>query len=313
MAKRKSNFAPVAVFAGLLVVLAAGGAWFVLRGGSSSGSAPAAAPPPALPTGKLQQLGARLAEARYIVPDQTAKTGTTAQATVLIVGPTARGVSDRYAFLAKRETIDCAAHRIRDELAGEYDAAGRLVNSEILSGSVGRAADGLDAEVSVVCAAAPATGLPFALGYKAAQRDVQAPPDNLIALADASPKDPDLAAWVCAAGARGRWNPSLPKQCDHAVALNPRSAAVLVDRGFLKLVLGKNPAADADFQKAAALDAQNAGALFGHSLVTAMRGDLEAARKVRDRALDLDPKVADWIERTYRFQITEQYRGRRAQ
>ena len=190
-------------------------------------------------------------------------------------------------------------------MAGEYDSAGKLVNSEILTSTVGRAADGLDAEVAAVCAAYAPSGLRVAQGYKAAQRDVQSPPDNLIAQANAAPSDPDLAAWVCAAGARGRWNPSLPKQCDHAVALNPASAAVIVDRGFLKLVLGKNPAADADFQKAVEIDPASAGGLFGHSLVMSMRGDLAAARKVRDRALDLDPKVADWIEQTYRFQITD--------
>ncbi|HLZ77616.1 hypothetical protein [Phenylobacterium sp.] len=311
MAKRKSNPTLALVFVGLVVVMGAAAVWLFLRGGSSGGAGPAvatAAPP--LPTGKLEELESHLAQARYLAPDATAKTGTTAQATVLLVGTGPKAINDRYAFQVKRETIDCAAHSIRDEMAGEYDSAGKLVNSEILTSTVGRAADGLDAEVAAVCAAAPPTGLRVAQGYKAAQRDVQSPPDNLIAQADASPKDPDLAAWVCAAGARGRWNPSLPKQCDHAVALNPASAAVIVDRGFLKLVLGKNPAADADFQKAALIDPLSAGGLFGHSLVMAMRGDLAGARKVRDRALDLDPKVADWIEQTYRFQITDQYRGR---
>ena len=41
---------------------------------------------------------------------------------------------------------------------------------------------------------------------------------------------------------------------------------------------------EAAFQKAAALDPQSAGGLFGHSLVMSMRGDLAGARKVRDRA-----------------------------
>jgi tetratricopeptide (TPR) repeat protein len=310
MARKKSNPMLGLVFVGLVVVMGAAVVWLFPRG-SSGGAGPAvvtAAPP--LPTGKLEELESHLAQVRYLAPDATAKTGTTAQATVLLVGTGPKAISDSYAFQVKRETIDCAQRRIRDEMAGEYDGAGKLANSEILTSSVGRAADGLDAEVAAVCAATPPSGLRAAQGYKAAQRDVQSPPDNLIALADASPSEPDLAAWVCAAGARGHWNPSLPKQCDHAVALNPISAAVIVDRGFLKLVLGKNPAADADFQKAAQIDPQNAGGLFGHSLVMSMRGDLADARKIRDRALDLDPKVADWIEQTYRFQITDQYRGR---
>jgi tetratricopeptide (TPR) repeat protein len=311
MARRKSNFPLVAAFVGLVAVMGAGAVWLFVKGGASGGVGPAvatAAPP--LPAGKLLQVDSHLAEARYVALDDTKKTGTTAQATVLIVGTGPKAVSDRYAFLVKRETVNCAARQIRDEVAGEYDAAGKLANSEILSSSLGRPATPADAEAPVVCAASPPAGLRTAIGYKAAQRDVQSPPETLIAQADAAPRDPDLAAWVCAAGARGRWNPSLPKQCDHAVELNPTSAAVVVDRGFLKLVLGKNPAADADFQKAATIDPQSAGGLFGHSLVMAMRGDLEAARKIRDRALDLDPKVADWIEQTYRFQITDKYRGR---
>ena len=311
MARKKSNLGLVGVFVALVVVMGAGAVWLFMKGGASGGAGPAVAnAAPALPTGKLLELESHLAQARYLAPDATAKTGTTAQATVLLVGTGPKAINDLYAFQVKRETIDCAAHSIRDELAGEYDSAGKLVNSEILTSGVGRAADGLDAEVAAVCGTSLPTGLRTALGWKAAQRDVQSPPDNLIVQADAAPNDPDLAAWVCAAGARGRWNPSLPKQCDHAVALNPTLSAVIVDRGFLKLVLGKNDAANADFQKAVALDPQSAGGLFGHSLVMSMHGDLGGARKVRDRALDLDPKVADWIEQTYRFQITDQYRGR---
>jgi tetratricopeptide (TPR) repeat protein len=301
----------VGVFVALVVVMGGAAVWLFIKGGPPAGGPlAAAAAAPALPTGKLLQLEAHVADVRYLAPADTRKTGNTAQATVLIVGRGPTSIADRYAFQVRRELIDCTNRRIGNELAGEYDGAGKLVNSELLSSTAGRPAAFDDTEVAAVCAAAPPAGLRIALGYKAAQRDVQSPPDNLIAQADAAPNDPDLAAWVCAAGARGRWNPSLPKQCDHAVALNPASAAVIADRGFLKLVLGKNPAADADFQKAVALDPASAGGLFGHSLVMSMRGDLGGARKIRDRALDLDPKVADWIEQTYRFQITDEYRGR---
>ena len=85
------EFAPVAVFAGLIVVLGAGGAWWALRGGPSAGAGPAvatAAPP--LPTGKLAELKSHLAQVRYLLPDATAKAGTTVQATVFWSGPAPR-------------------------------------------------------------------------------------------------------------------------------------------------------------------------------------------------------------------------------
>jgi Flp pilus assembly protein TadD len=174
---------------------------------------------------------------------------------------------------------------------------------------VGRPANGDDVELPILCAAAPAR-LRTVPGYRVAQRQVQSPPENLAGLAAANSKDPDLAAWVCAAGARGRWSPSLPKDCDHAVALNPKSTETLLDRGFLKLAIGKNPAADADFRKATTMDPQNAAALFGHSLIVALGGNPAGSRKDRDRALDLDPKVADWVAGTYRIQIGDQYMRR---
>lgn len=275
-----------------------------------AGDAPAAsAKVPALPSGPLQYLEATVSDVRYLAGDQTTKGGKVAQATVLIVGKTAFSLRQKYAFMARRESIDCAGRQIFDELAAYYDAAGRLKTNEIQSSSLGRPAEADDPEVAIVCADTPPK-LRTLAGYRDAQRQSQLPPDNLLALFAASPKDADLAAWVCAAGARGHWNPKLPQQCDQAVTLNPKSTASLLDRGFLKVAIGKNASADADFQKALALEPDNASALFGRSLMAGLRGDRVASRQDRNRALDLDPRAPDWLEANYRVQISAEFRKR---
>jgi hypothetical protein len=55
---------------------------------------------------------------------------------------------------------------------------------------------------------------------------------------------------------------------------------------------------------------QEPRALYGRSLISAMRGDMSASRKHRIAALDLDPKVADWTADTYRMPITQDLRSR---
>jgi hypothetical protein len=162
--------------------------------------------------------------------------------------------------------------------------------------------------VAHLCGDKPPAPRRAVIGYRAAQREVQSPPDDLYATASANPQDADAWAWVCASGARGHWRDSMPRDCDHAVSLQPKSTATILDRGFLKLLIGKRPAADADFGKALVIEPNNAVALFGHSLVAAMRGDMGASKRDRARALEIDPTVADWIEANYRFQISDEYR-----
>src|SRR5581483_7315760 len=204
----------------------AGGFWWMNRSGAGSPAAQADAQPPPLPAGPLKLLSPNLDDVQFLAVDEVVRSGDKVQAVVLDAGKTATSIARKYAFEVKREAIDCRSRRIGGEMAGYYDAAGKLVTHELLSGDLGRPASGIDVEVAAVCGTAGPTRVEA--GWKAAQRDVQAPPADLIARAEAAPKDAELWAWVCADGARGHWNPSMPKWCDRAVALNPRSAAVLV-------------------------------------------------------------------------------------
>lgn len=309
MAKRNSK-AGVLIASVLVVMVVMGvGLWFLNRTGSSSPAAQAAAQAPSLPTGPLQLLSANLDDVQFLAANQVARTGDRAQAVVLDAGKTATSISRRYAFEAKRETIDCKARTIGEEVAGYYDQAGRLVTHELQSGGLGRPVNGIDVEVAVVCGAIP--GSPrITPGWRAVQREVQTAPDDLPARAKANPTDAELWAWVCANGVRGRRSPSLPEDCDHAVALNPNSTATLLDRAFLRLTTGHIPQAKADFAKAIAMDPKNAEALFGRALATIMGGEQTGGRADRDRARALDPKVVEWIERNYRdVHVAEPYRS----
>lgn len=65
-------------------------------------------------------------------------------------------------------------------------------------------------------------------------------------------------------------------------------------------------AADSDFNQVMAQAPDNAGTLFG----LAMAGDKAATRAARGRALDRDPDVPEWIEKTFRFFIAAECRER---
>ena len=309
MAKRQSN---TGVLIGVAIVVAAalaGGFWLLNRSGSGSPTAQADAQPPPLPVGRLKLMSANVDDVQYLALDGTARTGDKAQVVVLDAGKTATSIGRRYAFAVKRETVSCANRRIGEEVAGYYDAAGKLVNHELLSGPLGRPVNGIDAEFAAVCQGAGLAGRTVP-GWKGVQREVQTAPDDLAARAKAAPQDAELWAWVCANGVRGHWSPTLPKDCDHAVALDPASTPTLLDRAFLKLTTRHIPEARADFAKAIALDPNNAEALFGRALATIMSGDRTGGRADRDRARALDPKVVEWIEQNYRdFQISEPYRS----
>ncbi|MBS0361821.1 MAG: hypothetical protein JSR98_10600 [Proteobacteria bacterium] len=295
----------------LVAAVLGGGVWWLTQGGGpGAGSTPeATAVPPPLPAGPLQLLSANVDDVQFLATDQVSKSGDVVQATVLDVGKTASSISRRYAFEAKRESVDCKARRIGDEVAGYYDQSGKLVTHELQSGALGRPASGIDAEVAVVCAP-PAAHARIAPGWKAVQREVQVAPDDLAARAKAAPTDPELWAWVCANGVRGHWSPSLPTDCDRAVQLNPTSTATLLDRAFLKLTLRHIPQAQADFAKAIAMDPNNAEALYGRDLARVIGGDRAGSKADRDHARALDPKVVEWIERNYRdFQVSEPYRS----
>lgn len=307
MAKRKPNRAPLLIFLGLAVGVLAVAGWWTLHDLNAEPAAHTAIAVPPLPTGALEQMAFSVSDVRYLAVDQTHPVGDGFDATILIVGKSPTGISRRYAMVVRREILDCKQSRIFNEMAGEYDATGKLLNYELLSGTAGRPVEASDQEAGRLCGKGPKPALRRVIGFKAAQREVQSAPDDLFATADAHPDDADAWAWVCAAGAHGHWRPSMPADCDRAVSLQPKSAATLLDRAFLKLKIGKLPGADADFAKALTLDPQNATAIFGHSLVAAMRGDMAASKAQRTRALAIDPSVPDWIQGTYMFQIGREY------
>jgi hypothetical protein len=303
--RKRANPTPFIIF-GLVAVVAAGVVWGLLRYGSL-GSTPKPLTPPPLPTAPLQYAGASLTETHYLAGVR--RIGALVQASVLVVGQTGEMLAHQYAFVAKRETIDCRARTIADELAGAYDAKGTLKTTQYLTGSIGRASEFTDYEMGLVCGGKAATAWRAAADWRAAQRASQVPPDDILATAQADPKDAKSWAWVCH-GAPWHWRAQSPQDCDHAVGLQPDAPAVRLDRGFISLATGRDAVARGDFQAVLARDAGNAGALFGTALLEGFSGNEAAAARDRDRALALDPTVPDWVEHTFRFPIADFYRGR---
>ena len=296
-------------FAVVAVVIVAGGAWFWTSSRQASEGAAASNVAAPLPTGPLKSLGATVTDARFLSLADLKKTAGGAQATVLVIGKSPTSIDQTYAMVTRRETISCADKRISNELAGDYDAEGVLKNTALVAGAAGRDALSNDFEVAAVCGPAAPSGRDYA-GYVAARREVQAPPDAVVARAKADPKDAAAWAWLCAADVRGR-RPGAPiSDCETAVRLNPDDLALSVDRAFGHLSVGARAPADAGFKAILAKDAKNAPALFGRSLVAAMGHDLTTSRRLRDQALDIDPKVPDWIEANYGFQVSDAYRAR---
>jgi hypothetical protein len=307
---RKPNILPWVVFAALAAVVVGGGAWWMTHQAAPAAGAASANAVPPLPAGPQQYAGSNITEGHYLDPAGVKRSGAIAQANVLVVGKTATAIAHTYAMVAKRETIDCGAKTISQEMAGEYDATGKLVNNEILTGSIGRAAESSDFEVPVICAAKATPKWRAAPDWRSAQREMQMPADAYAAVAEAAPKDADAWAWLCRAGARGHWRKASGQDCDHAVKLAPDAAAVRLNRGYLDMAVGKNALAVADFREILAHDPDNAAALFGKSLVAALGGDKAGAKKDRDRALDLDPGVPDWIESNFRILISDPDRSK---
>lgn len=311
MPRPKPNRAPLFAFLGVSALVLASGAYWIVSDTARQAAEDkaAAAIVPKLPTGRLLTVHAGFTEVRYLSLDDLKRGNGTAAATILRVGRTPNGLEDKMAMIVRYERIDCASRRLFEGRIGGFDAAGALrVVTNGFSGKRGRPAATEDTgEVDAACATTPTKGRIVA-GAKGAQRETQSMPDENEAFAEANPRDADAWAWLCAAGARGRWRPESPKDCDRAVSLRPDDPITRLNRGFLFLMLGRKPAADADFRKVIADDPANATAIFGHALVLAMNGDEAASKKERARALAMDPDIPAWLEHTYRFMISPQYR-----
>jgi hypothetical protein len=314
MAKSKLNPTPWVVFA-VILALAGGGAALFLRQQASPAALQAASAertPPPLPTGHLRQLRLDLSRARYLASDESRTVPGGVQATVLIVAKTPTGLDGGAAMRTERKTIDCARGRVFDGATADYDADGKLKSSKVLAaGSMGRPVTSEELEVNLVCAEKPAPGARASLaGFRAAQRDVMTLPDGYADRVALQSKDPDAWAWLCAAAARGAWRKQSPADCDRAVKFNPTLATVRVDRGYLDVLIGKRPQADADFKAVMAADPGDPAALYGHSLVLALAGDKAGSKRFRDQALGLDPKVAEMVVAAYRLNISTEYMTR---
>lgn len=312
MAKSRRSHAPTIAFVAIGVLgLAAGG--YVILGRSKPAPPPVSTAPPTLPTGKLQLIRDRMTEARYLGLDRTT-TPQGVQVQILTLGKSAVGLEGGVAMTSQTKIVDCARGRIFDGNVGAFDAYGRLTATKVLyAGALGRAPDTDEGEVGLVCGSAPkSAGKPVIVtGFQAAQLESQMPPDDYGAVADAHPKDAAAWAWMCAAGARARWRNETPADCDRAAKLNPDNPEVLLDRGFLNLKIGKPAVSEAQFRAIFAAQPDNAAAYYGLSLLQAMRGGQSISRAARDKALDLDPGVVDWVVERYGLQsISQEYRVR---
>ncbi len=310
MARRRSSPMLRVVFVVILLLAGGGGYWWMQRQ-----AAPAAQPvaaldrtPPALPTGPVRLLRLDLTQGRYLAMGETTTAPTGVQATVLVIARTPTGLEGGAAMSVQRKTIDCARGRVFDGNVGSYDADGKLIASKVLASStMGRPVESDELEANAVCREKPEPNVKLFPGFRAAQRDIQTPPEGYGEVAAAHPQDADAWAWMCAAAARGQWRKQALSDCDRAVKLNPTQAAVRLDRGFLDLLVGRRPEADTDFKAVIAAEPGNAAALYGHSLILGLNGDKAGSKRVRGEALDRDPKVADWVVTTYRLNVSTEY------
>ena len=313
MKASRVNRTPLLVGLGVAALALAGGGFWLQRDAAEGARKPAevAADVPAMPNGRVQLLRRSLSDARYLALDEVRRTDAGVQVRVLVIGRSVTSLEGRSAMMSQGKTIDCARHRVLDKAAGYFDADGNLVSSRILyAGRIGRPADSEEAEVGVICdGAKPDTGQVFA-GFRAAQREAQALPDGYEKVAAARPQDPDAWAWLCTAGARGRWRDHTQGDCDRAVKLNPASTALRLDRAFLGMMAGRRSVARADFEAVLAQDPANAAALFGRGLLSALAGDKAASRIDRGKALDIDPLIPNWIQTTYGLRIGQEYKTR---
>jgi hypothetical protein len=288
-------------------------AWFIVGDANKAAEAEkaAAARPPTLPDGPLKLVKAGMTESRFLALD-TLKPAADGglEATILVVGRTPTELEGGAALMSKRMVLDCAGQRIFEGQLGYFDVSGALKTATTAySGKRGRPFEPGDYETSVACDAKRQKGR-VVDGYRGAQREVQTPPQGFAKSVESKPDDAMGWAWLCASAARGTWRAQTPKDCARALEMRPDDIALRVDRGFLNLITGKRSAADADFKQVMSKAPDNAAALFGHSLVLAMAGDKPASRAARTRALDLDPDVPEWIEKTFHFFISPEYRQR---
>jgi hypothetical protein len=307
MAKRKGPPTTAIAIGVVAAVGVAGAVWMMSQG--SSTKVDVSAPPPGLPEGRLRAIRVGLDESQLLAVDDLKRNGDLVDAVILTVGKEPTKVQGSYAFMTRRERIDCKARTIQDITGARYDAAGAPKTTEQLSGGYGqREATRADIEVAVACGETRDTPMLYT-GWKMAQRELQQPAGDLGALVKADPQDAAAFAWLCSMAARGWWRKEGFADCDSAVKLAPGDVVVQVNRGFLQLKTGHRDEASKDFKAIIARDPTNAPALFGQSLILAFNKDLAGSKALRVKALAADPDIAKWIETRYRFLIGDDYRS----
>jgi len=308
--KGPPNRGLIAILAILAVGLGAGGYWVVQGAAPAAGDeAEAANDTPTLPTGRLLLLEKGVTQARFLALDEIKPAKGVAGAAVLVVGRSAKGLEGAAAMTIQRKSVDCARGRVIDGPLGYFDFDGRSLKVETFySGRHGRPPAHSETEVTLVCAPSPGAGQQTFKGFRAAQRELQSPPDDYEKLAATRPDDPLVWAWLCSAGARGRWRETTPGDCDRAVKLDPTSSEVGLDRAFLNLRAGKQAIADAAFRNVLTREPNNPTANFGRSLLLAMRGEKAQSAKYRTLALASDPAVPHAVEARYGFYISPEYK-----
>lgn len=309
--KGKANRAQLIVALGIGGAAAAGiGLWLWSDVNRAAQEAEAAAKDvPVLPDGRLQWLTTNSEAGTYLALDTVRREGGQVTATVVKVGRTATSLKDGGAMASLVSTVDCAAGRIFDGKVGAFDTDGKLVSAATgFSGKRGRVVEPGDYHVETVCKAL--TGR-VVNGFRGAQRETQARPDDLPARAAAKPDDPTGWAWLCAAAARGHWRAEAPEDCRKALALTPDDHNLRTDRAYLFLKIGRRGESAADFARVLKAEPQNAGALYGRSLLAGIDGGnagVAAGKTDRCAALALDKEVAGWAARSYQLATSQEFR-----
>ncbi len=309
--KGKANRAPLFVFLGLGGAASVGiGLWFWSDMNRAQQEAEAAARDvPVLPDGRLQFLTSNSEAGTYLALDTVRREDAQVTSTVLKIGRTTTSIKDGGAMMSLVSTVDCAAGRIFDGKVGAFDVDGKLVSASTgYSGKRGRVVEAADYQVETVC-----KGLTGRVvnGFRGAQRETQARPDDLPARAAARPEDASGWAWLCAAAARGHWRKEAPEDCRKALELTPDDHDLRTDRAYLFLKIGRRSESAADFARVLKAEPKNAAALYGKSLLAGIDGGnagVAAGKTDRCAALALDKEIAGWAARSYQLPTSQEFR-----
>jgi len=195
----------------------------------------------------------------------------------------------------------------RDDPSVEYERAGVLARLALIRSLLGRHAEALqDCDEAIRIAASLAERYPqqpeYREGLAAAhlsrgsvnlrRGDFNSVIDDCTAAIQFSPASSMYRLRAVAFGCLGQLDRAMA-DCDRALALDPKNAVALCDRG--NVFLGKkDPAkAMADYDQAILLDPKQAGAYYNRGTARAQQREYDKAMGDFDRAIELDATL-DW-------------------